>query len=225
MARLFEQSTETTPGNLSDRLGYGRAGVPTKNITWTNLLAWLNSVLSFMKPSNNLSDVDDLATARTNLDVYDTTTIDDALDLKADKSNVLEKDNTTTFTPTQDYHPATKIFVENSIESKIGNLVYSARISWQNTTISVTTHVNKTFIGTIQEVAAEKLGINLISSNANWETDLEIQATSNPDSNVSVNRNPHFFYESPNYISMHLIDSSGAPQDNGSVWIRIYDWS
>lgn len=126
--RLFEQSTETTPGNLSDRLGYGRAGVPTKNITWTNLLAWLNSVLSFMKPSNNLSDVDDVATARTNLDVYDATTIDNALYLKADKSNVIEKDNTTTYTPTQDYHPATKKYVDDKSKSS-----YVSITSWGGT--------------------------------------------------------------------------------------------
>lgn len=109
---LFEQPQETTPGNLSDRLAYGRVGVDSKNITWTNLVAWLGSVLSFLKPSNNLSDVDDLATARTNLDVYDTTTIDDALFLKADKTNVLEKDNTTTFVPSSDYNPSTKKYTD-----------------------------------------------------------------------------------------------------------------
>ncbi|MFY0598326.1 MAG: hypothetical protein JXR03_01560 [Cyclobacteriaceae bacterium] len=38
-----------------------------------------------------------------------------ALDLKADKSNVLEKDNTTSFTPTGDHHPVTKKFMEDAI--------------------------------------------------------------------------------------------------------------
>ncbi len=33
---------------------------------------------------------------------------------KADKTNVLEKDNTTAFTPTADYHPATKEYVDNN---------------------------------------------------------------------------------------------------------------
>lgn len=32
---------------------------------------------------------------------------------KADKTNVLEKDNTTAYTPTLDYHPATKKYVDN----------------------------------------------------------------------------------------------------------------
>jgi len=122
--RLFEQSTEVTPSNLSDRLAYGRSGIPTKNISWTNIVSWLNSVLSFLKPSNNFSDLGDIPTARTNLDVYDTTTIDDALDLKADKSNVLEKDNTTSFTPTQDYHPATKKYVDEG----------GTQLAWANAT-------------------------------------------------------------------------------------------
>jgi hypothetical protein len=38
-----------------------------------------------------------------------------ALDLKADKTNVLEKDNTTSFTPTTDFHPATKKYVDDTV--------------------------------------------------------------------------------------------------------------
>ena len=37
-----------------------------------------------------------------------------ALDAKADKTNVLEKDGTTAFTPTADYHPATKKYVDET---------------------------------------------------------------------------------------------------------------
>lgn len=43
--------------------------------------------------------------------------LDAALTLKADKSNVLERDNTGTYTPSADYHPATKKFVEDQIAS------------------------------------------------------------------------------------------------------------
>ena len=39
--------------------------------------------------------------------------IEDDVLLKADKTNVLEKDNTTAFTPTADYHPATKAYVDS----------------------------------------------------------------------------------------------------------------
>ena len=125
MARLFEQSEETTPGDLTERLSYGKVASQTKNITWTNLVAWLNSVLGFLKISSNLDDLNNKATARTNLEVYSTTEIDDDLDLKADKTNVLEKDNTTAFTPTSSYHPATKSYVDNggiSIPWVDGNL-------------------------------------------------------------------------------------------------------
>lgn len=38
--------------------------------------------------------------------------IDDEDNLKADKLNVLELDNTDPFTPTSDYHPATKTYVD-----------------------------------------------------------------------------------------------------------------
>lgn len=34
---------------------------------------------------------------------------------KAEKTNVLAKDNTTAFTPTADYHPATKKYVDDQI--------------------------------------------------------------------------------------------------------------
>lgn len=37
-----------------------------------------------------------------------------ALDTKADKTNVLEKTNTTAFTPTADFHPATKKYVDDT---------------------------------------------------------------------------------------------------------------
>jgi len=38
-----------------------------------------------------------------------------AFDLKADKTNVLQKDNITSYTPSSDYHPATRKFVEDQI--------------------------------------------------------------------------------------------------------------
>jgi hypothetical protein len=40
-----------------------------------------------------------------------------ALDFKADKTNVLELDNTTSFTPTANFHPATKKYVDDEIGS------------------------------------------------------------------------------------------------------------
>lgn len=43
-----------------------------------------------------------------------------ALDLKANKSDVLTKTNTTSFTPSSDYHPATKKYVDDSVSSAGG---------------------------------------------------------------------------------------------------------
>ncbi|MHA1737415.1 MAG: LamG domain-containing protein [Candidatus Heimdallarchaeota archaeon] len=49
-----------------------------------------------------------------------------ALDLKADASNVLEKDNTTEFTPDADYEPATKKYVDATKQSAIEFLIDGA---------------------------------------------------------------------------------------------------
>lgn len=42
-----------------------------------------------------------------------------ALDRKADKTNVLEKDNSTDYTPTQNYHPATKKYVDETLSGAV----------------------------------------------------------------------------------------------------------
>lgn len=115
MARLFEQSEETTPGDLTTRIAIGKTSTPTKNITLTNFIAWLNSVLSFLKLSNNLSDVPDKTAARSNLSVYSQTYLNTQLNLKADKDNVLELNNQDSYTPTSNYHPATKLYVDSII--------------------------------------------------------------------------------------------------------------
>lgn len=69
--RLFEQSIEI-PANqgMENRIAFGRTGVATKNMTFNNLISWLNSKLSFLHPSQNLNDVQNKATARNNLNVY-----------------------------------------------------------------------------------------------------------------------------------------------------------
>lgn len=118
---------------------------------------------------------------------------------------------------------------ESEVNASRGTLVYSARVVWDDSTITKTEFINNkngsSFISSISEVDSNRLGIYLSSSDSNWQTNLEIQATSNPQTTVSINRNPHFFYEAATYISMHLMDSGGSPQDAGGFWIRIYDWS
>ena len=53
----------------------------------------------------------------------------DAINLRALKSNVLEKDNTTAFTPTADYHPATKKYVDDNIGSGSGHTIQDNGVS------------------------------------------------------------------------------------------------
>lgn len=84
MRRLFEQTTGNPDD--TDRLAFGRAANASRNITWLNFKSLLNSVLGFLVPSNNLSDVSSASTSRTNLDVYSTTEVDNALGGKMDKS-------------------------------------------------------------------------------------------------------------------------------------------
>lgn len=125
LKRLFERSSVTTP-DLTTKLASGKAGEAATNITWQNVLTWLqDTALNFLKPSNNLSDVSSAITARTNLDVYDTGTIDTALGLKANSADVLEKTNTTSFAPTGDFNPATKKYVDEG----------GVKIDWADGTI------------------------------------------------------------------------------------------
>ena len=81
------------------------------SIEFTDLLTWGSSQTQFdTAVSNNttvlqnVADILNLQGDITNLD-----------NLKADKSNVLELDNVTAFTPTADYHPATKKYVDDSV--------------------------------------------------------------------------------------------------------------
>ena len=69
----------------------------------------------------NLGNVDNTS----DLDKPISTATQAALDDKADKSNVLELDNTTTFTPTSDYEPATKKYVDDNAGGTIPNAAYN----------------------------------------------------------------------------------------------------
>ena len=122
MARLFEQPPVTTP-DVTERLATGKAATPTSNITIANFVTWLQDVaLSFLKPASNLSDLPNKETARINLGVYSRSQLDGYLDDKADKSNVLELDNESSYTPTMNYHPVTKKFHTDDIHATRGRL-------------------------------------------------------------------------------------------------------
>ena len=53
----------------------------------------------------------------------------EALDAKADKSNVLQKDNTTAYTPTQSYHPATKGYADEILAQAVLGVVPDGSIT------------------------------------------------------------------------------------------------
>lgn len=59
--------------------------------------------------------------------------------LKADKTNVLEKDNTVPYEPTQPYHPATKKYVDTYVKTYVDNveLVTTERLLISNNSISL----------------------------------------------------------------------------------------
>jgi len=68
------------------------------------------------------------------------TDLQSALTLKADKTNVLELNNTTAFTPTANYHPATKLYVDSASSGGGGGTVQDATtLAIQPTDEGVTT--------------------------------------------------------------------------------------
>ena len=118
--RAFELATGTPSDDC--RVVFGKAATPSLNITFTSLYALLLSKLGFLKLSENLNDIVDKSQARTNLGVYSTTAVDNAI---ADKATlyqtasgaVLGVANTTIYNPTSDYHPATKRYADKGLVS------------------------------------------------------------------------------------------------------------
>lgn len=116
--RLFELSQATPTDDMV--LATGKALTPSINITWTNLYALLLTKLGFLKTASNLSDLTNAATARTNLGTYSTAQIDAAVDAKATlyqagSGAALGVANTAVYTPSSNYHPATKKYIDDKI--------------------------------------------------------------------------------------------------------------
>lgn len=86
------------------------------------------------------------------------TGISTTLGTKADKSNVLQKDNTTVYSPSQSYHPATKAYVDaNSVVLKGSAVV--GNIEWAQNTLTVSLGVtlasnNYIVIGSLIELGS-----------------------------------------------------------------------
>jgi len=116
--KLFGQAEDNNPP-LDDKIAFGTDTNNARNMTFTNFLSWLEGKLGFFKTANNLSE-GNIIQMRNNLDVLSSSTVYYNLAQKPDFSQVLYKGNTTAFTPTLDYEPATKKYVEDRIKRNIG---------------------------------------------------------------------------------------------------------
>jgi hypothetical protein len=154
--RLFEQGGDVTP-SLDMRLASGKVGTPTANHTWQTVVSWLEAVLNFLKKSENLNDLPDKVIARDNLDVLSSGEITSLLSDKADADNVLALDNTTPFTPSENYHPATNLQIRQTGMVVLGRGWFDAngtRLGWTrnsfaDATLDVTTTKRETGAYTI----------------------------------------------------------------------------
>lgn len=119
--------------NKSDKLQNNLTATTNPTVTdddteWYSVLSvWINTSTNeifkcldnttwaavWIKTSLTIDELWSMALESTT-DYYTKTETDNLLDNKVGKSNVLEKDNTTTFTPTADYHPATKKYVDDN---------------------------------------------------------------------------------------------------------------
>ena len=66
-----------------------------------------------------------------------------ALDLKADKANVLEKDNAEVYSPAQLYHPATKKYVDDTLAGAVLGQVPDHSIGAEKLTPALNAHIDQ----------------------------------------------------------------------------------
>lgn len=114
--RAFELA-EATPTD-DYRVILGKALTPSINMTLTNFFALLLTKLGFLKTAQNLNDLVDKNTARSNLGVYSTAQVDSALAgyaalYQVGSGTVLGVANTAIYTPSANYHPATKLYCDS----------------------------------------------------------------------------------------------------------------
>jgi len=177
--KLFGLANLSAPYDQTYRLALGKEDAPAVNVTLSNFLTWLGSVLPFMKGSNNLSDVTSSGTARSNLNVYSKTEVDARVTPKLDAYSSgmgggLGHLNTTQYTPISDYNPATKKYVDdkflgsagtlndegrNSFVDSVGVLLFSVRSRIALLNIQITTKGKYTPDAWIQVGKVDKLPV------------------------------------------------------------------
>jgi hypothetical protein len=114
---LFGIPEDNNPA-LTRKIAYGTGTEEARSMTFAGLITWLTSRLPFFNTANNLSEANATA-VRSNLSVNSIAENTAALVLKADKTNVLEKNNTASFIPTLSYHPATVLYANNPRVNKV----------------------------------------------------------------------------------------------------------
>ena len=177
--KLFGLANLSAPYDQTYRLALGKEDAPAVNVTLSNFLTWLGSVLPFMKGSNNLSDVTSSGAARSNLNVYSKTEVDARVTPKLDAYSSgmgggLGYLNTTPYTPISDYNPATKKYVDdkflgsagtlndegrNSFVDSVGVLLFSVRSRIALLNIQITTKGKYTPDAWIQVGKVDKLPV------------------------------------------------------------------
>ena len=184
--------------------GYDSEAVSNRNFL---LSAIKNFVLSWLSTTDvsewtNLYYTEARVTANTTVTGLGTT--------KADKSNVLEKDNTTSYTPTANYHPATKLYVDSvAVPTSASD---SEVIAWTNTTKFVTPKwlkdtywVNTFTITTITSPAGSFSSIQYASGTLlNHDSFINIDV---PDIAGGGNPNTHWVQYSPDNTAWTTIYS------------------
>ena len=118
MDTILHNQPEGTPSD-NELIAYGTPTTPVGNIKLSNFYNLLMGKLGFFKVSNLFSGIFGnptlMASARANLGVPSVSEMQTADNLRALKSNVIEKDSTVAYTPTLGTHPATKGYVDGLV--------------------------------------------------------------------------------------------------------------
>ncbi len=96
---------------------FGTSVNDDENVSWADIVS-INSITDLM---TRLYEVEDQA----DQNETDIQALEEDLDTKADKSNVLELDNEDEFTPSEDYHPSTKKYVD-TVGAQAGIKLFAA---------------------------------------------------------------------------------------------------
>lgn len=125
-------------------------------------------------------DISGISTNASNISTLDTN--------KADKSNVLELDNTDTFTPTADYHPATKKYVDDAVVGGGGYTDEQAQDAVGGILSAEFTYDDAGNAISINSISADKItdGSTNKAFTATEKTNLA-KATLNDDTDISAN--------------------------------------